>query len=98
MNEYLCKDCKHAFVTWVDRLFYLFDTTNKYKYTCRKSWQPTKQEINPVTGLETMKAKYQGCASFRIGHGEEGNCGYEAYYWQPKDKKDLFKLIDKKDS
>jgi hypothetical protein len=78
-------------------MFYLFDRNNKHRYTCKKSFKPKHEEINLVTGPEKVEGSYDSCSVFRIGKSEEGNCGKEAYYWEPKNKRDLFKYMKKVD-
>ena len=90
---YLCKDCKHCFVSVNDALLYMFDWNNKHRYSCRKSFVEPKID-NVVIG-STSKGYYQGCSIFRIGKSNETNCGEDGYFWAPKQKKHLFRLIKK---
>jgi hypothetical protein len=62
---------------------------------CRKGFRPEKLEEDPVLGTKKVPANYQYCSSFRIGESKEGNCGYDAFYWEPKDQKNLFKFMKK---
>ena len=86
----LCKDCKHRFVPWH---MWFSGASAKHRYMCRKSHVPAQTIYNPVTGDEQEQARYQSCAVFRIGRSQSGNCGADGYYWEPRDKQGIFKLI-----
>jgi hypothetical protein len=90
-EQYLCKDCKHSFRSLYDIIFW-FGVGSKYAYKCRKSWQEDTVETDPVIGVIKVKAKYDNCSSFRI---RKIDCGPSAQYWEPKNKKDLFKFMKK---
>jgi hypothetical protein len=92
-ETFLCKDCKHCFVTPTDAILYAFDWNNKHRYSCRKSWSEPKID-NLVVG-STSKGFYYTCSAARIGKSVEGNCGQDAFYWEPKDKRNLFKFMMK---
>jgi hypothetical protein len=92
MSDYLCKDCNHAFVKPVDAVLFLFDWNNKYRYTCRKSFQPKSIEPDPVVGTKVNKGGYDSCSAYRI---RSSDCGPTAQYWEPKHKRDLFKFMQK---
>lgn len=92
-DVYLCVDCKHCFVTLNDAMIYMFDWNNKHRFSCRKAYVAPKID-NVVIG-STSKGHYQSCGASRIGKSREGNCGEDAYYWAPKDKKNLFRMIKK---
>jgi hypothetical protein len=77
-----------------DWIFYMFDHTNKHRYSCKKSYTVPKSD-DVVVGDSVKKGYYQGCSFFRIGKSEPNNCGYNGYYWEPKHKQDLFKFIKK---
>ena len=94
-EQYLCKDCKHAFVKLDVMIFRPLDRNNPYRYSCRKSFKPDEIKPNPVTGQSKVTGRYEGCTMFRIGKSKEGNCGEDAYYWEPKHKTDLFRFIKK---
>jgi hypothetical protein len=85
----LCKDCKHAINRW-----WLLNG-EEYNYYCRKSFKPDTIEPNPVIGTRKVKAKYDTCGVTRIGSPgrDHGRCGEEGLWWEPKNKKDLFKYI-----
>jgi hypothetical protein len=93
-ETYLCKDCKHRFVKLSEWPFYIMGF-NTIFWTCRKSFIAEHEEPNYVTGSSKVKGRYFGCTSARIGKAREGNCGEGGYYWEPRDKKGLFKLIVK---
>jgi len=90
-SQLLCKDCRHSFVPLTNWIF----SPPKYRYSCRKSLIEDQTVHNPVTGDEHEARRYQSCAVFRMGNSHARNCGTDAYYWEPKSKKDLFKLIAK---
>lgn len=93
-EKFFCKDCKHRFVKPSEWIFYITGM-NPVFWSCRKSYQPSVEEIDPVTGPKMSKPKYWSCSSARIGRSREGNCGEDAFYWEPRDKRDLFKFIKK---
>lgn len=62
-------------------------------YKCTKFPKEATVVHNMVTGPEKVKAKLPFCELVRR-HGE---CGQNAKYWQPKHKKDLFKMLTKED-
>ena len=84
----LCKDCKHAINRW-------WQLNGEYNYHCRKSFKPTNIQPNPVVGSKRVPAKYESCAMTRIGSlgRDHGRCGEAGLWWEPKDKRDLFKYI-----
>jgi len=98
----LCKDCKHSFVTWSDRLFKIFYGRNplgKYSYKCKKFFEPDGEEFDPVIGTVKTKGEYLSCVSLRATpitvKDYNAHCGPEGRHWVPKHKKDLFKLLTK---
>ena len=91
MSEYLCKDCKHSFRT-VGRVL-AFGLNSAHAYQCKKSYKEDHYEPDAVVGQKLVKAGYQSCALFRLGM--DGYCGHKAEFWQPKEKKNFFKLIIK---
>jgi hypothetical protein len=81
MDEYvLCKDCKHA--KW--RPWWLLS------YRCYKTLLPAETKIDLVEGPSTKQARYDSCFSQRLSSGA---CGKAGKFWEPKNKKDLFKFI-----
>lgn len=88
-TNYLCKDCKHCFITLGNQLFYAFHDS-EFRYSCRKSSEETRINFNPVTGGKKVKAKYVTCSLSRV---DEKLCGPDGKYWAPKHKKDLFLAI-----
>lgn len=93
MAQYLCKDCIHSHMDFMDKVFTLGGRvgTSSTNYKCSKF--PKKETIvnNLVTGPEKRKAELPFCEIVR-NHGE---CGKNAKYWSPKHKKDLFKMLTK---
>ena len=91
-EQYFCKDCKHCFAS--DKLMY-FINRGPHWLNCRKSFQGEHFTDDPVIGRVKVKPKYEFCSVFRLGKSQEGRCGEDAYYWEPKHKTDLFKYIKK---
>lgn len=91
-SNLLCKDCRHRFVPWT---MWFSGAGAKHRGYCRRSLVEAKTVYNPVTGDEYEPRRYQSCIIFRMGRSEAGNCGVEGYYWEPKYKQGLFKLISK---
>ena len=92
MSEHvICKDCKHSFIQLKD---WLIHGTASFNYKCRRSYKPEHTEHNPVIGEIKVDAKYETCSVARIGHPDrEDRCGELGKFWEPKNKKDLFKFI-----
>jgi len=95
MSQVECKDCKHSFRTVGS---FLAHGSGKYAWKCKKSFTPTTVVYDPVIGKETVKGGYENCSISRIGTGEinplaDNRCGEKGRFWQPKDKKNLFKYI-----
>ena len=93
MTLYLCKDCKHSTMLLVDRIFTLNGLVGVIdsNYKCSKFPQNETVVENMVTGPQKVKAKLPYCEVTRR-HGE---CGLNGKHWQPKHKKDLFKMLTK---
>lgn len=92
-EQLLCKDCKHSFQLWYDILFFV---DKRYSLRCRKSYKTEMSESNPVTGPKIKSAHYETCSTARMNYVSkqyDTNCGEAGRWWQPKNKKDLFKLI-----
>lgn len=93
LNDLLCKDCKHSFRRWQD-VISLVD--KRYSLRCKLTYKEEAVQKNYVTGHEINPAHYEKCALARLNYsskGENGSCGEEGRWWQPKNKRDLFKLI-----
>lgn len=90
----LCKDCKHSFRKWGD-----WFVPEKYSLKCRLAYREEKVEVDPVIGKQITPAHYENCNTSRLDylskHNDEEGCGKQGRFWQPKHKKDLFKLIKK---
>lgn len=90
--KFPCIDCKHCKLDWVDKLFTLFSEANEVLYRCHR---PSKKTVSPIFGAqETSLIDYPHCTSERTFNLEE-RCGTAGKYWQPKHKRDLFKMFDK---
>jgi hypothetical protein len=88
----LCKDCKHSFRTFSSIGIHGF--TSEYAYFCRKSYKEKRTEFNPVVGSKLVEAKYDSCGIARIGREDrDDRCGESGQWWEPKNKRDLFKYI-----
>lgn len=81
---FLCKECTHSQASWWDRL-----TQNTDSYKCNRL---TKLKIDPVTGAIVLETEVL-CKNARRFSSDE--CGTDAKLWAPKNKKDLFRLIQK---
>ena len=86
----LCKDCKHSFTPWVDK-FSLADP--RYTMRCRLAYKEEEIDKNFVTGHEPKPAHYERCSMARLSLSRDNSCGEQGRFWQPKHKKDLFRLI-----
>lgn len=95
MSMYLCKDCKHSRMLMIDKIFTLGGRVGVIdaNYKCAKFPQEATIVENMVTGPQKVKPKLPYCEIVRR-HGE---CGQNAKYWAPKNKKDLFKMLTKED-
>lgn len=91
-DNLLCVDCKHSFRT-ISR-FFAFGSS-PHAYLCKKAKVEKHTKPDPVVGSKVIEAHYETCPVYRIGESKEGNCGRDGYYWQPKHKAGLFKLITK---
>lgn len=91
-EKLLCKDCKHSFVPFEQRLLHLgiarFIDAAFYK--CRLTRKETHIEFNPVTGPKRIDTGYDACHIARL---RLGPCGEEGKNWVPKHKKHLFLAI-----
>ena len=88
-----CKDCKHSTMLMVDRIFTLNGLVGVYdtNYKCSKFPEATKVIDDIVLGPIKVKATLPYCNIAR----RHGQCGLDGKYWQPKRKKDLFKMLTK---
>jgi hypothetical protein len=51
-------------------------------------------EPDLVLGTKKVPAKYESCGVARIGNlKREDRCGEAGIWWEPKNKRDLFKYI-----
>lgn len=89
----LCKDCKFSKMSLTDRIFTLNGKVgvSGSMYTCIKAFKPSHDIVDPVVGPKHVKAELTFCEIER----QYGNCGSSARNWQPRKKKDLFKLLMK---
>ena len=87
----LCKDCKHSFIPWADK-FSLADI--RYTMRCRLAYKAEEIDKNYVTGHKPKPAHYESCSIARSSISKDGiACGQQGQFWQPKHKRDLFRLI-----
>jgi hypothetical protein len=87
----ICKDCKHSFRTFSN---WMAHGSASFAYSCRKAYNPEHDKPDPVIGSTKVKAKYESCGVARIGHpNREDRCGEAGRFWEPKNKRDLFKFI-----
>lgn len=95
-SKLVCKDCKHSFVPFSDRLFALLGFSfkpNRYSYKCAKAYKTDEEEFHVVDGPAKVKRHYENCASSRL---RSGVCGPDGSLWEPKHKKDLFLMLTEK--
>jgi len=92
MEQVLCKDCKHSFRTFAN---WIAHGSNKHAYTCRKAFTPEHVVQDPVLGEIKIASRYETCGLARIGNSASRDqyCGEIGKFWQPKDRKNLFKYI-----
>ena len=91
MEQVLCKDCKHSFRTFSN---WMAHGSASFAYSCRKAYKPEHDEPDPVLGSVKVKAKYDSCGVARIGRPDrDDRCGEVGKFWEPKDRKNLFKYI-----
>lgn len=94
-SKLLCKDCKHSFVPFDDRLLSLlaFGKLNRLSYRCKKAYKSDEEEYNVVNGPVKVKRHYETCLSARM---RTGLCGMDGSLWEPKHKKHLFLMLTEK--
>jgi hypothetical protein len=72
----------------------MFHGTASFAYSCRKSFKPEHTMLDLVLGEKKIPANYESCAIARISNPNlDYRCGEDGKFWQPKNKKDLFKFI-----
>jgi len=87
----LCKDCKHSFRKFND---WLFHGSSSIAYSCRKTFKEAHMAPDLVLGSKKVPSKYESCGVARIGNpSRTDRCGEQGIFWEPKNKKDLFKYI-----
>jgi hypothetical protein len=86
MNKVLCKDCKFAKISFINKLL-----QNEYGYRCKHpdSWYVPAPDN--VLGLD-KKGYFQSCISSRM-YGEK--CGPDAKNWVPKDTSKVFIFLQR---
>jgi hypothetical protein len=89
----LCKDCKHSTMHLSDKIFTLGGRIGVVdsNYKCTKFPKEATVVDNMVTGPQKVKGSLPYCEIAR----RHGGCGMHGKYWQPKHKKDLFKMLTK---
>jgi hypothetical protein len=91
MEQVFCKDCKHSFRTFSN---WMAHGSSSFAYSCRKAFKPEHTELDPVLGSKKIAAKYESCGVARIGNPKrDDRCGEAGRFWEPKDKKNLFKYM-----
>ena len=91
-----CKDCIHSRVSLSNRIFTLNGRVGDSEvfYKCAKFPVAAIISSDPVLGIKREKARLPFCSLTRREYGE---CGENGKYWQPKNKKDLFKMLTKEE-
>lgn len=93
----LCKDCKHSRISpiaIVGSYIFEFSKPDPVYYKCGRTFTPKRFEVNFVTGSTKIPSSMSYCENER----KIGSCGRRAKYWQPKKKKDLFKLLTREEN
>jgi len=93
----LCKDCKHSRISPISVICsYLFEfkQPSSVFYKCAKTFRPAGIELDRVIGPVKTASSMMFCSNERT----VGDCGKQAKYWQPKHKKDLFKLLTREEN
>ena len=87
-----CKDCVHSRMSLVNRIFTLNGLVGNDSvfYKCAKFPVAEIISADPVIGVKKEPAKLPYCSQTRKEYGE---CGESGKFWQPKHKKDLFKML-----
>jgi hypothetical protein len=83
-TDLLCKDCKHGFQLWYDRLFM---TAKRHSLRCKMNYKSSESDENLVVGPKIISAHYQLCSISRF---RSGPCGPEGKLWHPKNEKKMF--------
>lgn len=64
------------------------------EWRCRKAYVPEHVEHDPVTGAKKVDAYYKRCNLVRLHDSDYSKeCGKDATWWEPKNKKYLFLSI-----
>lgn len=85
-RELLCKDCKHSYRSWTNKLLFI-DI-----YQCHLPGNRRPDEYDPVTG-KIKTGDYFSCSISRMN---SDICGPQAIQWVPRNvKRDLFLLLKK---
>ena len=88
-EQVLCKDCKHSFKHLSEWIY-----PESLALRCKLSFVEETIKDDPVTGPKKEPAYYERCSNARYEWlRKKDNCGPTGKFWQPKDKKGLFKLI-----
>jgi hypothetical protein len=83
-TQLLCKDCKHSFQLWYDRLLM---NNKRYTLKCKLNYKETELDEDVVMGPKKIPAKYESCTITRMNSGP---CKPEGKFWHPKDEKKMF--------
>jgi hypothetical protein len=72
---------------------------NSFNMHCKKSYVEAEIVPNEVMGPKISEAHYQRCSTARLhlisDKEKDKNCGKDGRFWEPRNKKDLFKFIKK---
>jgi hypothetical protein len=93
-EQVTCLSCKHRKLhSFLDH----FASAERQRYIgyCEKVFMPAHEKFDPVIGNIKVEAKYETCGMARLDklNKQTELCGPEGRWWEPKDKKDLFKFI-----
>lgn len=83
-TDLLCKDCKHSFQLWYDRVFM---NAKRHTLRCRLNYKTSESDNDVVMGPKIKPAKYELCSISRFNSEP---CGPQGKLWHPKNEKKMF--------
>ena len=94
---YLCKDCKFSRLDLFNTIITLGGRVGakSFMYKCSNAIKPAHELLDPVKGVERIKATMPFCSIERNQDMQNTRCGPTGKHWVPKRKKDLFKALTK---
>ena len=97
IEVYLCKECKFSKMSIANNIFTLGGRigAKSFMYKCSNATKQAHEVIDPVHGVEHVKAAMPFCTIERTSDYQNTRCGPTGKNWAPKHKKDLFKALIK---